>query len=98
MAVAVAVNAREESKKATQESHAITRVSYLAFIFVPLSFLASFFSMGETFPTKTYWVYAIVAIPISACAIVILMFAGSIGRWWGKIRIRKGKRSSNGAV
>jgi Mg2+ and Co2+ transporter CorA len=86
MTVSMAVTAREESKKATNESHAITRVSYLAFIFVPLSFLASFFSMGETFPMHTYWVYAIVAVPISLFAIVILTFAGPIGRWWGRVR------------
>ncbi|KAH8588653.1 hypothetical protein B0O99DRAFT_693221 [Bisporella sp. PMI_857] len=81
MAVSMAVTAREESKKATQESHAITRVSYLAFIFVPLSFWTSFFSMSGEFPWRTYWVYAAVALPISACALMALVFAGRIGRW-----------------
>jgi Mg2+ and Co2+ transporter CorA len=82
MAVSMAVTAREESKKATQESRAITRVSYLAFVFVPLSFWTSFFSMSGEFPLTTYWIYAAVALPISACAFCALVFAGKIGRWW----------------
>ena len=45
MAVSMAVTGREESKMATQESHATTRISRLAFIFVPLSILTGFFSM-----------------------------------------------------
>jgi len=85
MAVSMAVTAREESKKATQESHAITRVSYLAFTFVPLSFWTSFFSMSGEFPLHTYWIYAAVALPITACAITILAFAGSIGKIGRKI-------------
>jgi len=81
MAVSMAVTAREESKKATQESHAITRVSYLAFFFVPMSFWTGFFSMSGEFPITTYWIYTAIALPISACALGVLMFAGKIGRW-----------------
>lgn len=54
MTVSMAVTAREESKKATHESHTITKISYLAFVFVPLNFWAAFFSMSETFPLRTY--------------------------------------------
>lgn len=54
LAVAVAVIAREDSKKATEESHAVTRVTYLAFVFVPLSFVSSFLSMSGDYPTMTY--------------------------------------------
>jgi len=86
MAVSMAVTAREESKKATKESHAVTRVSYLAFIFVPLSFLTGFFSMSGDFPVRTYWIYALTALPISICALGGLIFAGRIGRWFKKIR------------
>ena len=86
MAVSMAVTAREESKKATQESRAITRVSYLAFVFVPLSFWTSFFSMSGEFPLETYWIYAAVALPISACAFCALIFAGRISRLWRRCR------------
>jgi Mg2+ and Co2+ transporter CorA len=88
MAVSMAVTAREESKKATQESRAITRVSYLAFVFVPLSFWTSFFSMSGEFPLTTYWIYAAVALPISACAFCALVFAGNISRMWRRVRGR----------
>jgi hypothetical protein len=92
MAVSMAVTAREESKKATQESHAITRVSYLAFVFVPLSFWASFFSMSGDFPVRTYWIYAAIAVPITTCVLGVLVFASSIGRWWRTMKEERGKR------
>ena len=34
MVISMAATVREDSKKTTQESHAITRLSYLPFIFV----------------------------------------------------------------
>jgi Mg2+ and Co2+ transporter CorA len=86
MTVSMAVTGREESKKATQESHAITRVSYLAFIFVPLSFLTGFFSMSGEFPMRTYAVWAGVAIPVCMCALGALVCAGKVGRWWRGVR------------
>jgi len=50
--VLIAVTAREGSRKATQEPHTITRVSYLAFVFVPLNFWAASFSMSGEFPVR----------------------------------------------
>ncbi|KAE9365214.1 hypothetical protein N431DRAFT_387264 [Stipitochalara longipes BDJ] len=91
MAVSMAVTAREESKKATQESHAITRVSYLAFVFVPLNFWAAFFSMSGEFPVRTYWIYGAIAVPITVCVLGLLVFASSMGRWWRTIKEEKGK-------
>jgi hypothetical protein len=91
MGVSMAVTAREESKKATQETRTITRISYLAFIFVPLSFWTSFFSMSSDFPIKTYWIYAVIALPISACAFCALVFAGRIGRFWRMVKGRGGR-------
>ena len=82
----MAVTAREGSKKATQESRAITRISYLVFVFVPLSFRTSFFSMSGEFPVTTYWIYAAIALPISACALCALVFVGRIGRLWRRMR------------
>ncbi|TAQ86615.1 hypothetical protein B7494_g5058 [Chlorociboria aeruginascens] len=91
MTVAMAVTSREESKKATQESHAITRVSNLAFIFVPLTFLTGFFSMSGDMPTRTYWLYAAIAAPVGLCVIGGLMCASRIGdgvrRWRERVRV-----------
>jgi Mg2+ and Co2+ transporter CorA len=103
MTVSMAVTSREESKKATQESHAITRVSYLAFIFVPLSFLASFFSMSDDFPVRTSWIYASVAVPLSVCALLVLIYAGRIGRGLKRVkeaglRLKGGMKDAKGRV
>ena len=92
MAVSMAVTAREESKKATQESHAITRVSYLAFVFVPLNFWAAFFSMSGEFPVRTYWIYGAVAVPITVGVLGLLVFASSFGKWWRTVKEEKSKR------
>lgn len=96
MAVSMAVTAREESKKATQESHAITRVSYLAFIFVPLSFWASVFSMNNDIPIKTYITFAAVSLPITACMLGALLFAGRFGRWRRRMREDRGLGKGKG--
>ncbi len=104
MGVSMDVTAREESKKATQESHAITRVTYLAFIFVPLSFWTSFFSMSADLPVRTYWIFGAIAVPISAVALGALMFAGRIGKWWrgerygDKKEVRRGSGKGEGRV
>jgi hypothetical protein len=92
MAVSMAVTAREESKKATQESHAITRVSYLAFVFVPLNFWAAFFSMSGEFPVRTYWIYGAIAVPITVCVLGVLVFASSMGNWWRSVKEERSKR------
>ncbi len=91
MAVSMAVTAREESKKATQESHAITRVSYLAFVFVPLNFWAAFFSMSGEFPVRTYWIYGAIAVPITVCVLGLLVFASRMGQWWRTMKEEKAK-------
>lgn len=86
MTVAMAVTSREESKKATDESYAVKRVSYLAFIFVPLGFLSQFFSMSAEYPLKTYWIYASIAVPVSVCILGGLIFADKIGYWLRRLR------------
>jgi hypothetical protein len=96
MAVSMAVTAREESKKATQKSHAFTRVSYLVFNFAPLSFWTGFFSMSGDFPIRTYRIYTAISLPITACMLGALLFAGRFGRWWGRMREDKGLGKRNG--
>jgi Mg2+ and Co2+ transporter CorA len=99
VAVSMAVTAREESKKATQESHAITRLSYWAFILVPLSFWTSFFGMSGDFLIRTYRIYIAISLPITACMFVALLFAGRFGRWWRRTREDGGLgRSANSRI
>jgi hypothetical protein len=92
MTVSMAVTAREESKKATHESHTITKISYLAFVFVPLNFWAAFFSMSETFAVRTYWIYGAIAVPITVCVLGLLVFASSMRNWWRAFKKGKSKR------
>ncbi|KAI1107089.1 hypothetical protein F4804DRAFT_240680 [Jackrogersella minutella] len=66
-AVATAVTAIEESRRAIEQNKVLGRLTYLAVIFAPLSFVSSFFSMSSNLSelTETIWVYFCVAIPIS---------------------------------
>ncbi|CAJ2502797.1 Uu.00g101910.m01.CDS01 [Anthostomella pinea] len=66
-AVTTAVAAFEESRRAVEQNRALGRLTYLAVIFAPLSFVSSFFSMSTdvTELSQTFWVYFCVAVPIS---------------------------------
>ncbi|KAI1808089.1 hypothetical protein F4811DRAFT_559389 [Daldinia bambusicola] len=66
-AVATAVAAIEESRRALEQNRTLGRLTYLAVIFAPLSFVSSFFSMSANVAdlAGTIWVYFCVAIPVS---------------------------------
>ncbi|XXH03582.1 hypothetical protein Hte_009987 [Hypoxylon texense] len=73
-AVATAVTAIEESRRAIEQNKALGRLTYLAVIFAPLSFVSSFFSMSENVASlsQTIWIYFCVAVPISALAFLLV--------------------------
>ncbi|KAI5858208.1 hypothetical protein GGS23DRAFT_607733 [Durotheca rogersii] len=73
-AVATAVTAIEESRRAIEQNKALGRLTYLAVIFAPLSFVSSFFSMTDNVASQaqTYWVYFCIAIPISILAFLLV--------------------------
>ncbi|KAI1380840.1 hypothetical protein F4677DRAFT_200072 [Hypoxylon crocopeplum] len=73
-AVATAVTAIEESRRAIEQNKALGRLTYLAVIFAPLSFVSSFFSMSNNVSelSQTFWVYFCVAIPVS-CLVYLLV-------------------------
>lgn len=79
--VATAVTSIEESRRAMDQNRALGRLTYLAVIFAPLSFISSFFSMapelGEL--TTTIWIYFVVAIPVSIIA--FLLVEPSVLKW-----------------
>lgn len=72
--VATAVTAIEESRRAVEQNKALGRLTYLAVIFAPLSFVSSFFSMSENVASlsQTIWIYFCVAVPISAIAFLLV--------------------------
>ncbi|KAH8200487.1 hypothetical protein TruAng_005380 [Truncatella angustata] len=72
--VATAVTSIEEARRAMDQNRALGRLTYLAVIFAPLSFISSFFSMapelGEL--TTTIWIYFVVALPVSLIAFLLV--------------------------
>ncbi|RPA76000.1 hypothetical protein BJ508DRAFT_242872 [Ascobolus immersus RN42] len=98
MSMATAIIAIEESKKAMQESRSISRVTYLAFIFVPLSFVASFLSMNSdlALDPQVYWVFFVIAAPLAAVSVVVARYWGEISRFCaGGGRFEKLKEKEN---
>lgn len=62
-----------DSQRSLIETANVTRLTYLAFVFVPLTFVASLFSMNDniTSSAHSFWLYFAVAIPM--CALVFLI-------------------------
>jgi Mg2+ and Co2+ transporter CorA len=62
-----------ESRRALLESTNITRLTVLAVVFVPLSYVASLFSMNEKFGPggQYFWSYFAIAVPITLFVLVV---------------------------
>jgi len=62
-----------ESRRSYAEAKNITRLTYLALIFVPLTFVCSLLSMsGDLAPGKRgFWIYVTVAIPLMAAVFLV---------------------------
>jgi Mg2+ and Co2+ transporter CorA len=62
-----------ESRRSFLETMNVSRLTYMALVFVPLTFVSSLFSMaGDTAPgAKYFWVYFAVAIPVLALVFLI---------------------------
>jgi Mg2+ and Co2+ transporter CorA len=72
--VATAVTSIEESRRGMDQNRALGRLTYLAVIFAPLSFVSSFFSMAGDISqlSQTFWIYFTVAIPLSIVAFLLV--------------------------
>jgi hypothetical protein len=55
------------SHRSVSEASDVRRLTYIAIVFIPLSFIATLFSMGDDFlPGKTnFWLYWVTSIPIT---------------------------------
>ena len=80
ISVATAIISIEESKKAIQQNHNLTRLTYLAVVFVPLSWVSSLFSMSEDLSDlgRTFWTYFVVAIPLTVIALLMARYSFNI--------------------
>jgi hypothetical protein len=65
-----------ESKRAIYQAHEVTKLTRLAFIYIPLSFTTSLFGMNLrpiTSGTHGFWLWVVVSVPImvfSLCALI----------------------------
>lgn len=75
--VVTAIISIEDAKRTGEQNSSLARLTYLAVVFVPLSFVASFFSMSPDVKSlsTTYWVYFAVAVPLTLLSL-------SVVRWW----------------
>ena len=78
MTMATAVIGIDENKRALTESRSVTRITYLAFVFIPMSFVATLFSMNIDAVRKdmstVYWAFFATAVPLSGLAFLIAMY------------------------
>ncbi|KXJ90803.1 hypothetical protein Micbo1qcDRAFT_163431 [Microdochium bolleyi] len=84
-AVATAVTAIEETQRAAEHNLQLGRLTYLAVIFAPLSFVSSFFSMSSDLDAlgTTFWVYFCVAAPMSLAVYLLVEkeWKAALRRW-----------------
>ncbi|KAL8792418.1 MAG: hypothetical protein Q9195_005032, partial [Heterodermia aff. obscurata] len=82
MSVVTAVLTIEESQKALQQNRSLGRLTYLAALFVPMSFISSFFSMNEdiTRLDKTFWIYFAVALPVTLMALFVTRYSHNLAK------------------
>ncbi|KAF1810841.1 hypothetical protein P152DRAFT_450828 [Eremomyces bilateralis CBS 781.70] len=97
MSMATAIISVEESKKAMVESRNMSRITYLAFVFVPWSFVTGFLSMSDEINHRSamvYGVFFVTAVPLSILAVVLAAYWEQIMRWWETRKLnQKGKKS-----
>lgn len=74
----------EDSNQSREDNHNLTRLTWLATIFIPMSFVSAFFSMNESISEMryTYAWFFITAIPFTAICLLIARLVG--GGKWGK--------------
>jgi Mg2+ and Co2+ transporter CorA len=89
-----------DARHSFAETANINRLTILALVFVPLSFVSSLFSMNpENTPGSPYfWVYFVVAIPLTALVFLVARFPqNDLGRFWQwvKGKMERRGRSSN---
>ena len=77
MAVVTAVMSIEESKKAFEQNRSLTRLTWLAITFAPLSFITGLFSMNSDISSlvQTLRTYFTVALPLTAMVLLLTRFA-----------------------
>jgi Mg2+ and Co2+ transporter CorA len=73
VSVVTAIISIEENKRSAEQNHNVTRLTYLAVLFVPMTFVSGFLSMTPdvTALSRTFWIYFALALPLTFVALVI---------------------------
>ncbi|OKL56432.1 hypothetical protein UA08_08184 [Talaromyces atroroseus] len=72
-----------DSRRSFLEAANVSRLTFLAFVFVPLSFTSSLFSMNSDIAPggRNFWIYIVVAILISAIVFLLARLPANSFRW-----------------
>lgn len=79
----------EDSNQSREDNHNLTRLTWLATTFIPMSFVSAFFSMNESVAELkyTYGWFFLTAIPFTAICLFVARLVG--GGKWGKRVMKK---------
>jgi len=80
-----------ENKKAIELNRTATRLTYLAVIFVPLTWVSGLLSMQSDLQSlgTIIWQYAAIAFPLTLFALVLLLTYSKIVDKWEKTRLHE---------
>ncbi|KAK4641509.1 hypothetical protein QC761_501220 [Podospora bellae-mahoneyi] len=75
-----------DSRRSIQEAANVSRLTFIALVFVPLSWVASLFSMSEDYSPghKSFWVYFATALPVMILVLLLSTVQGD--RLKGKLK------------
>lgn len=76
VSVATAFQSLDEGRRAMDQNTNVARLTYLATLFIPLSFVSGFLSMVPDVSQlrQTFWIFFVIAIPLTAAALVVADF------------------------
>lgn len=91
-----------DSRRSTLEAANVSRLTYIALVFVPLSWVASLFSMSDEYSPghRYFWVYVATALPLMIFVLFLSvlhkgeLIGRTIGSW--KHRKRLGRKQVAG--
>lgn len=80
VSVASALLSIEEGRRAQKQNNNVARLTFLATVFIPLSFVSGFLSMQPDIwrLKKTIWIFFAIAIPLTALALLVAVFGQQI--------------------
>jgi Mg2+ and Co2+ transporter CorA len=85
--VAAAIINIEESKRAIEQNRNFARLTYLGLVFVPMSFVSSFYSMSNDISSlkDSFWIYFVTALPITVLALLVARYFMVLRDWIAKL-------------